>query len=174
MGGNGGINSWTADSESYIFIEGFQHSGEKRTLSNELGPACLKELGCMTGGGKEAWGSACSRALLPPRPSCTWEEQPQLPPHALGDALQHQLPCFLCAVHADPLPIFSKVYLPGLLFQKLFGLKGIMKRHYIPKCLQDGKENSTTGQFIFPREWSSYVLHRTYKNDRLRFSRALP
>lgn len=37
MAGDGGINSWTADSESYIFIEGFQHSGEKRTLSTELG-----------------------------------------------------------------------------------------------------------------------------------------
>lgn len=88
----------------------------------------------------DAWQRATGRPWVPPS-TRTWEQQPELAPHALRDALQHQLPSFFCAVHADPLPILGKVNLPGLLFQKLLGLKGIMMHDDIPKDFEDGERS---------------------------------
>lgn len=127
----GGFHSWVTEYVSCIFIKRLQGSGQER-FSSALGFASLKELWCMTEGDGEA--------RVPPSPR-TWEQQPELAPHALRDALQHQLPSFFCAVHADPLPILSKVNLPGLLFQKLLGLKGIMTHDDIPKDFEDGERS---------------------------------
>lgn len=114
---------------------------------------------CMTEGRREARVPQAPGQCSHPKPGRTWEQQPELPAHALRDALQHELPCFFCAVHADPLPVLSKVNLPGLLFQKLFGLKGIMKHDYIPKYLEDGKETFQGTSEHFP-SWMEQLSSR--------------
>ena len=58
-----------------------------------------------------------------PKPrQLTREEKPQLPAEALGDAFQHQLPCFGCAVHAHTTSILKEVNVPRLFFHLLLGL----------------------------------------------------
>lgn len=126
---------------SVFSLRDFNTLGRKGDLVLNWRAAYLKEPRCMMEGGKGALRSCTLRGQGPqPKPGHTWQQQPELPPHALWDALQHQLPCFFCAVHADPLPILSKVNLPSLLLQKFFGLKQIMKHYCVPKHFKDGKE----------------------------------
>lgn len=124
----GGFDSRIAEYEPCIFMKGLQRSGQEMHGGLHLWK------------NSDAWQRAKGRTGVPPSPR-TWQQQPELAPHALRDALQHQLPSFFCAVHADPLPILSKVNLPGLLFQKLLGLKGIMTHDDIPKDFEDGERS---------------------------------
>lgn len=72
------------------------------------------ENACMTSQLKHVTG--CFLCLL------TGEEQPQLSPHALRNALENKLLRLLCPVHTHALSILRKVVFPRLLLQELLRL----------------------------------------------------